>query len=334
MLSSPAVAQPPDVLPGTAALTWEEADLSGRLMDGAHRFADAAISEAIAKRARYWTRDVSSATAYAKSVQSNRERLREIIGAVDPRMPVAVEHFGDEQNPSLVAETARYRIFQVRWPVVEGLFGTGLLVQPKASANGHVVMVPDAGQTPEQLLGLAPGMPTASQAALRLAESNFTLLIPVTVSREKLKTSDSQLRTSDQTYREWIYRQAFHLGRHVIGYEVQIVLAAVDWFRDRAPGQKVGVCGYGEGGLVAFYAAAVDPRVDAVLVSGYFDAREKLWSEPIYRSVWSLAREFGDAEIASLILPRALVIEHSPVLPITEHKGEVRPPTGAQVRAC
>jgi hypothetical protein len=44
-------------------------------------------------------------------------------------------------------------------------------------------------------------------------------------------------------------------------------------------------------------------------VSGYFDARQNVWQEPIYRNVFALLDEFGDAELASLIAPRALVIE-------------------------
>ena len=63
----------------------------------------------------------------------------------------------------------------------------------------------------------------------------------------------------------------------------------------------MGVVGYGEGGLIGFYAAAMDERIDAALVSGYFGPREDLWKEPIYRNVWGLLRQFGDAEIASLI---------------------------------
>src|SRR5262249_41018043 len=47
----------------------------------------------------------------------------------------------------------------------------------------------------------------------------------------------------------------------------------------------------------------------AVAVSGYFQPREQLWSEPIYRNVFGLLQQFGDAEIASLIAPRSLVIE-------------------------
>jgi hypothetical protein len=67
--------------------------------------------------------------------------------------------------------------------------------------------------------------------------------------------------------------------------------------------------GYGEGGLIALYSAALDPRVQATLVSGYFQGRTELWKEPIYRGLWGLLREFGDAELASLIAPRGLVVE-------------------------
>ena len=154
-------------LPQTRPLDWEEADLSARLMDGAHRFVERKIAEAPGKRAAFWTRDFSSPEAYAKSVQPNRERLREFIGAVDTRLPAAMERYGDDRWPALVAETPRYRVFQVRWPVLEGLWGSGLLVQPKGATVARVVVLPDADQTPEQLLGLAAGI--APDAAGRAA---------------------------------------------------------------------------------------------------------------------------------------------------------------------
>ena len=104
------------------------------------------------------------------------------------------------------------------------------------------------------------------------------------------------------------------MGRHIIGYEVQKILSAIDWFKQsNNKDLKIGVAGYCEGGLIAFYAAAVDKRIDAVLVSGYFNSRQQVWDEPIYRNVWGLLSEFGDAEIASLIAPRPLVIEYSSI---------------------
>ena len=85
-------------------------------------------------------------------------RLREIIGVVDARRPPGLERFGDDENPALVAETSRYRVYQVRWPVLDGLSAEGLLVQPTGTPAAHIVAVPDAGQTPEQILGLSPGI--------------------------------------------------------------------------------------------------------------------------------------------------------------------------------
>ena len=102
------------------------------------------------------------------------------------------------------------------------------------------------------------------------------------------------------------------MGRHIIGYEVQKVLAAVDWIEDNVPEAKVRVGGVGEGALIAFYAGACDPRIDGVELHGYFGSRERVWAEPIYRNVYGLLREFGDAEIASLIAPRPL---HTRILP-------------------
>ncbi|MDT8301563.1 MAG: dienelactone hydrolase family protein [Sedimentisphaerales bacterium] len=320
------------VLPGTQPLVWQEEDLSTQLMDGAHRFIEKQIHTSRVKRARFWKYDTSSKQSYETSVAENRQIFRTIIGAVDTRLPVRMERFGDNANPALVAETAKYRVFQVRWPVLDGVFGEGLLVQPKQRTMAHVVVVPDADQTPEQLLGLSPGLNPQQQYARRLAENRFELVIPALVSRRKLDTKDAGLRKSDQTYREWIYRQAFHMGRHIIGYEVQKLLAAVDWFVQQDASSQIGVVGYAEGGLIAFYTAAIDTRIHAVLVSGYFDARENVWAEPIYRNVWSLLSRFGDAEIASLILPRSLVVEHSPVQNITGHKGDWHTPDFNSVR--
>ena len=323
-----------DGLPGTQALDWPEEDLSSRMMDGAHRFVERKIAGAAGQRSQHWQLDTASREAYEASVSGNRQRLCEILGVVDPRSAPRMERYGDDANSALVAETSGYRVFQVRWPVLEGVHAEGLLVQPKQPAVACVVALSDADQSPEQLLGLAPGLEGVNQFARRLAEQGCEVIVPVLVQRSPLETPDKQIQRTGQTWREWIYRQAFHMGRHIIGYEVQRVLAAVDWFRQQhGDALLVGVAGHAEGGLLAFYAAAVDPRIDAVLVSGYFDCRERVWAEPIYRNVWSLLQRFGDAEIASLVLPRHLVIEHSPAAAITDHKGDWKTPEAETVRA-
>jgi dienelactone hydrolase len=318
-------------LPATAPLEWAEEDLSARLMDGAHRFVERQIADTRSRSGRFWKYDRSSAAAWTAALDDNRQRLREIIGAVDARVPPALERFGDDDNPALITQTEQYRVYQVRWAVVDGVFAEGLFVEPVQPSSTQLVVLPDGTQTPEQILGLAPGLEPERQFGRILANSGCELLIPVLVQRELIP--DPQLKQSQQTWREWLYRQAFHMGRHPIGYEVQKVLAAVDVFRGRAPTSNVGVVGYGDGGLLALYSAAVDSRVDATLVSGYFTQRGRVWEEPIDRNIWSLLERFGDAEIASLVAPRHLVIEHAEIPSFTSSKGGLDTPAGSSVRA-
>lgn len=315
-------------LPGTEPLTWTD-DLSARMHLAALRDVDKMIAESPLARTRHWHRDGSSVQAYEQSVAPNRERFRTIIGIVDARVPVTMERFGDDANPALVAETKTFRVFQVRWPVLEGVHGEGLLMEPRNEPRGFIIALPDADQTPEQIAGLAPGVKAESQFARRFAENGFTVIVPTLIDRSDAGSGNAAITMTNQPHREWIHRQAYMMGRHIIGYEVQKVLAAVDWVARTHPGARVGVAGYGEGGLIAFYAAAADVRIHAARVSGYFKSRQRTWEEPLYRNVWGLLREFGDAEIASLIAPRGLAIEYSPE-PVVNGP----PPAGKDHKDC
>ena len=307
-------------LPGTAPLERRD-EWSREMLAGIGRFADRELERTESTRASRWQRDVSSPAAFARSVEPNRERLRRILGATDARIAPAMEFVASTQRPALVGANDLYEVFAVRWPVFPGVHGEGLLLQPKGAVRARVVVLPDADQTPEAVAGLVSGVAPDAQLARRLAEQGAQVLVPVLLSREDEGSGNVALkRFTNQTHREWIYRQAYQMGRHVIGYEVQKVLAAIDWFareNERGPRVRFGVAGHAEGGLVALAAAALDPRIDATLVSGYFDSRQRVWSEPIYRNVFGLLREFGDAEIASLVAPRTLVIEPraAPVIP-------------------
>src|SRR5207302_1436381 len=119
--------------------------------------------------------------------------------------------------------------------------------------------LPDADWTPEMLAGLTKGVDPAAQFARRLVENHCQVLVPTLIDRRDTWSGNPRVgRMTNQPHREFVYRMAFELGRHIIGYEVQKVLAAVDWFCRDKDHPPVGLFGYGEGGLLAYYAAAVD----------------------------------------------------------------------------
>jgi len=316
--TTPPSSQP--ALPGTAPLTMQ-GDLAEQMVEGIHKSLLRRTQEAAHARKQLWQRDYTSAEDYTLSVSPNRVRFRQIIGAVDPRIGArAPELMGTLVTSAQVAEGSGYKVYAVSWPVFDGVvadFGgldaEGLLLQPAGRPVARVVAIPDADWTPEMLAGLAPGVVPEAQFARRLAENGCQVMIPVLINRSDTFAGIPGIGMTNQPNREWIYRMAFEAGRHVIGFEVQKVLAAIDGFvsENATLPVSIGVIGYGEGGLLALYCGAIDARIDATLVSGYFQQREELWKEPIYRDVWGLVREFGDADLASLIAPRSLVIEAS-----------------------
>jgi dienelactone hydrolase len=282
-------------LPGTAPLT-EQGDLAARMVEGIHRYLDRETAAAPGRRSR------------PREPEQSRRRFAKMIGAVDARVSAPRLRY-DSHTP--VASAPGYRTYAVSWQVFESVEAEGLLLEPDSPPVARVVAIPDADWSPEMAAGLAPGVPPAAQFVRRLAENGCQVLAPVLIDRRDTWSGIPWVRMTNQPHREWIYRMAFEVGRHVIGYEVQKVLAAVDWFeRENGRGSApVAVAGHGEGGLLALYSAALDSRIRAALVSGYFQGGREIWREPVYRDVWGLEREFGDAEIAALVAPRPLVIE-------------------------
>ena len=299
------------------------------MVDGINRFCLRALASSPGRRAAHWQRDFTEPGSYIVSVAHNRERFRKIIGAIDPRVSAEIpndhhfELFTALGEGSAVAHSDDVTVHAVRWQVLDGVTAEGLLLKPDR-VLAHVVALPDADWTPEMFCGLSAGLPVQTQLARRLAAAGCLVVIPTLISRSDEFSGSPHVGYTNLTHREFLYRQAFEAGRHIIGYEVQKILAAVDLLehlvrrptsagvQDSQPLRTplpIGVAGVGEGGLLALYAAAIDQRIDSTLVCGYFQAREGIWQEPIYRNVWSLLTEFGDAELAGLVAPRRLVVE-------------------------
>ena len=196
------------VLPGTEPLE-ARTDLASDMLAGIDRYLTRQLATSVEQRAASWKPDTSSPQAYERWLAPRRERLARVIGAVDPRIPGPVPALlTTTERSSLVGKGSGYEIHAVRWPVLEGVDAEGLLLVPEKPPAARVVAIPDADITPEQLVGLAAGVPAEAQFARRLAENGCEVLIPALIDRADTWSGDKDVGFTNQPHREFVYRAA------------------------------------------------------------------------------------------------------------------------------
>ena len=84
------------VAEGTWQATFSKEDYLPREISNLTRELEACV----AGRKQYWKPDFSSPEAYTKSVQPNRERLKKILGVVDPRVTPVTMEYGRRRSQS------------------------------------------------------------------------------------------------------------------------------------------------------------------------------------------------------------------------------------------
>lgn len=303
--------EPAKVLAGTTELV-SSADQASEMVDGIDRYLLRALAASVDERMQNWPKpagDANDTAQYKQSVQGLRDELRMRIGMVDARpkcerfeLATRIPLDGKTGIKSVVAQNDKFSIYAIRWHVLEGVEASALMVVPQGDIRFNTLLIPDAGQTPEQLCGLTE---SSSVIALEIASRGGVVVVPDTIRRNR----EARNNRSKMTDQEYLYRSAFVLGRHIIGYQVHEISAAVDVLKATYADKPTFVCGWGEGGWLSLFAAAVDTRIDGSCVSGHFGPREGVWDEPIHRNVHGLLNRFGDAQLAALVAPRALVID-------------------------
>lgn len=315
-----------DVLPHTKKLELSK-PLQEVMVHGISQFAERELKAAREKRTAPWL----SAEDSDAAKEAARRRLREMIGAVDPLEAVQPFWYSVYQNGGPFIENHWYPDFSVhavKWDVTEGVTGEAVAIEStplekkrrRAERPGllkYPVVIYIGDSESEQL-----------ETSARLAKSGAEVFCATLINRSTEYSGHPDIRNTNMTHREYIYRLGFNLGRHIFGYETQRVLSLIpavtedvfvshatggpgpDGFENITKRRPIILIGSGEGAIIAQYVAALVPdKIDAVVLHGYFGPRENVWQEPIYRNVWKQLTEFGDAEIASLIAPTPLIIE-------------------------
>lgn len=315
-----------NVLPETQPLTLKE-PLDVVMVRGITQFAERELKQARTQRTASWLTAENSQAATAAA----RQELRTFIGAVNPlsESPKIWVHSASFANQ--VAETsgdASIVCQFLQWDVTEGVTGEASIFKAiPRDASGKEL---SHANSPLLVLLADPSELQKDNWLLpiTLARAGATVACPVLIDRHTELSGHPDIKQTNMTHREYIYRLGFNMGRHVIGYEVERVLSylnAITTHNSQTSPSKIILLGVGEGAVIAQYVAALAPQqVDAVVLHGYFGPRDNVWQEPIYRNVWKQLTRFGDAEIASLIAPTPLIIEAGQ-LPIVTGPPEAKP---------
>ncbi|MBL8826929.1 MAG: dienelactone hydrolase family protein [Planctomycetaceae bacterium] len=333
LLFTATLAPAAEPLAGTKPLTLA-GDIAAHLLDGAHKFVDREIERSGERRTLRWEGKIpppkpilSPPIGGSTGPLPERDDLGEQRSRLSTYLGVA---YGSRhrQSPAfedraVIKDLEGVQVRQIEWDVDQApesgvmLNGYGIYLQPKArDSRAFVVICLDANQS----------LTTAwYRDAWLLANHGCHVFVPMVLDRQ---TSESLMllseRKTDLTHREYIYRQAFEAGRSVAGYEVSTLLALVDHiqqssrqpFDEPSVGKsrpfKLAVLGSKSGGQTALLAGALSKDVDTTVIADYFGDRRSMWQESTENNTWGRLDEFGDAELARLILPQRRLIIESP----------------------
>lgn len=297
--------------PGTAPLE-ENGDQAAKMLDGMHAWLDRELrAAAVAGR--------------APDVDANRQALATALGVTGMRT-----RFEEPERYQQLGAAGGVTMWAARWPVLgearAELTAEGVLLEPAGPPRCQVVALPNFGLEPEQLAGLAPGLPPEEQWARRWAAAGCAVLVLPVLDRTSTYSASLGVRPSTLSHREYLYRMSYQMGRHPIGYEVEKVLAAVDWMTRRAPQAPAGVAGEGDGGMLALFALALDERLRAGALNGYEPPDEAVWRQPVDRNVFGLLRYASPAKLRQMIEPRKLALGATAMASLLRELGVKEPP--------
>lgn len=308
-------------------IPWSDTDPRREgLFRGVETLLRARLAALETERAARWQRDYSSPAAYEASVAANRQRWVEFLTSWDePRCDLQprVEHLRD--YPA-------FRLDRVWLQVRPGLEMDALLLTPHgARREAAVVCQHGMNGTPEEACGFAPvaGEDLYNRCGIRLAEAGFVVIAPHEVGGYGTDQPGAHYvadRPEEPYYgaRNYLQRHATLLGLNLMGLDLYHVSRAVDYLctLDSVDPDRLGFYGLSQGGTSALWYPAADQRIKASVCAAFFNHRlPKLITSggDRYRAYidtaeedrfyWGQLREFSDWEIASLICPRAFMVE-------------------------
>ncbi len=258
--------------------------------------------------------------------QELRAKLTGLLGGFPQRSAL---------NPRVIStsEFPSYRREQVIFYSRPGLAVLAYLLLPKAPKRplASVIAIPGHGRGVNDIVGIdeqgteRSGKPGYQHDfALQAVEQGLAVVAIEPMAFGYRRDSKTKAKGANATACQPAAGSALLLGETMIGWRVWDVMRAVDWMETRPELDKarIGCMGISGGGTCTQFAAALDPRIKAVLVSGYLNTfRDSIMSisHCIDNYVPGILNWAENYDVAGLIAPRPFFSEggnHDPIFPV------------------
>jgi dienelactone hydrolase len=204
-----------------------------------------------------------------------------------------------------------------------GLLVLGYLLTPRDSAPPHPAMIclPGHGRGVDDIVGIdAQGRERTDKPgyqhdfALQVVEHGMAAVAIEPLAFGCRRDPVTRKKGAEATACQPSAGAALLLGQTMVGWRVYDVMRAIDWIETRKEldARRVGCMGISGGGTVTTFAAALEPRIRAAMISGYLNTfRDSVMSlsHCIDNYVPGILNWAEMYDVAGLIAPRPLFVE-------------------------
>lgn len=280
-------------------------------------------------RRQNWSRDYSGVEAYERSVAPMRDRLKAMLGWwIEPgqRQPLRVT------NRRELARHDRFVAYVFDLEVLPGLQTYGIELVPDSPAPRPAVLIQHGYiGTPESACGFvenANGEDYVYRSfGIRAALHGFHVIainhptrsgVPGGTPPPPAGTDPADIHYGKNR----LHRLAVMAGGTLFGLDMLACSRAVDVLAqcEGVDPRRIGMYGLSQGGQSALFLPALDQRIQASVSSAYFTTRldsligphptlTYLDSHEEDKFFAQVVSHFGDADLVSLIAPRAFAVE-------------------------
>ena len=246
-----------------------------------------------------------------------RVKVQELIGGFpkdkSPLQPVTLE----------VRDFPNYRREKFVIQTQSGMAQLGYLLTPR-NAKGPLatmICVPGHGRGVDDIVGIDDkGRDRADKAgyqhdfAIQVVEAGMAAVAVEPIAFGCRRDARSAKRGLGNSACQPVAGAALLLGETMVGWRVYDVMRTIDWIETRKDldASRVGLMGISGGGTITTFAAALEPRIKAAMISGYlntFKASIVAMSHCIDNYVPGILNWCENYDVASLIAPRPLYVE-------------------------